>query len=37
MLRSSYKLIRPRPRRDTYRPTLELLEKRQLLSTNVVS
>jgi hypothetical protein len=36
-LRSSHKLIRPRSHRATYRPTLELLENRQLLSTNVLS
>jgi hypothetical protein len=37
MLRSSHQPSRPRPRRGTYRPQLELLEDRRLLSTNVLT
>jgi hypothetical protein len=36
-LRYSPRLIRPRPRRGTFRPKLELLEDRRLLSTNVLT
>jgi hypothetical protein len=37
MLRSSRQFSRPRRRRGTYRPELELLEDRRLLSTNVLT